>query len=556
MGLSTTNRILAAVLGVGILACSIQVAYGVGSSHAKAAWAKGVVLCVSRNGDVTAPGGARCPNGQKSLQLATSAQLVAAMDQADGAIAMPVASTGPAGAGPVVGPQGPRGETGATGATGASGPAGSSSGSGSGCSLATYPDLSGQDHHGCTVFSLNINGSDWVGANLAGAAWINSSAANVNLAHADLTGMRVTGTNLSGGDGSRLGGLDYANVTGVDFTAASQFGLGGVHMTGVQRANFPSTVPIATSVPGFGDVVFANGISVPGIDLHGRDITGTWLSVDDMSGGSLAGANLSNAILNVRDAHGLDLRGAQLTGATINNGIATFTGAHLEGLDLTHTTIWGKLSGAIMTGAVLPEVDHGLFGGYHEDLDLRSVVIPPGGANLQNFGLIRGSLAGVDFGASRWYAVGFYGADLSQVDLRDVWYDTPSVRGLFSANFNAADLSDANLAGTTLLGSHFNDSNLSRADLHGVTLTTSTNYCIDGVCTNQFIGTNLTQANLSGSDLRNGDFTNANFTGANLSNADLRGSTITGATFTGAIWTGATCPDGVAASGKVGGRCA
>ena len=111
-------------------------------------------------------------------------------------------------------------------------------------------------------------------------------------------------------------------------------------------------------------------------------------------------------------------------------------------------------------------------------------------------------------------------ASLNNIGLSEEKFDGSN---LVLANLSEAILSYSSLIGAILTGANLDGANLQGADLYGA---------------------NLTEANLAEADLYGADLTYVNLTGADLTNANL-----TNANLTYAMWEQTICPDGTLNSG-------
>jgi uncharacterized protein YjbI with pentapeptide repeats/beta-lactamase regulating signal transducer with metallopeptidase domain len=195
--------------------------------------------------------------------------------------------------------------------------------------------------------------------------------------------------------------------------------------TAVRRMRFDGMKLTRDMIVSCAGCTFRNA-DARGLDLHDLKLTAANFSGADMRGVNLSGAKLAGVVLSRANLGNADLRGAVLSGVELRD--ANFDGAQVEGIRLTGVAI----GHASLRGAML-----------------RTVV-----ANC----------VGCEFG----------GLDLHGQDLHGLT--------LTGANFNHADLRDANLSGV-----HFFSVDLSHANLNGADLT------------NAYLET----CDLDGADLRN-----------------------------------------------------
>lgn len=156
----------------------------------------------------------------------------------------------------------------------------------------------------------------------------------------------------------------------------------------------------------------------PGVDFHGRDLTGARFEQADLSRANFSGANLTDTVFDSADLTQADFTGANLTGARFVN--STFTGANFTSVDFT-------------TNVAFEAYSNGSVGGG----DLSFVRVNFTGANLTGVTLEHADLTRANF--TRAY---LNNADLSRANLTH-------------ANFTHANLWDANLGGADLTSTNF-----------------------------------------------------------------------------------------------------
>lgn len=204
------------------------------------------------------------------------------------------------------------------------------------------------------------------------------------------------------------------------------------------------------------------------IDFGGKSMAGLDLAGLDFSGARLAGSDLIGADLSDANLKGADLSNVRLDRTTITR--ADFTGANLENATILRPSIYStftvadtnwmeapKFTGARMAGAQL-------FGRF-DFADFKK-------ANLQR--AVFGSVEPRDENTA-----------LSRV-------------GLFSGDFD-----DADLEGATFIDSRLGFASFRNANVKGV----------------RFVGADLSRADFTGADV-----TGADFTGANLDEANFAGA--------------------------------
>jgi uncharacterized protein YjbI with pentapeptide repeats len=103
--------------------------------------------------------------------------------------------------------------------------------------------------------------------------------------------------------------------------------------------------------------------NLTGIDLHGRDLSGFYLSRKQLDSADLNGANLRKANLSQADLRKADLREARLEQAHLDGADladAVLTQANLTGAGLVQAKLGGAdLSAAVLVGADLRGADLG-----------------------------------------------------------------------------------------------------------------------------------------------------------------------------------------------------
>ncbi len=256
------------------------------------------------------------------------------------------------------------------------------------------------------------------------------------------------------------------------------------------------------------EAVLARGEGLAGWDLTGADLGGVAFARANMRGVLLENANLAQA-----DLSGCDLRGAVLAHASLmrskldgadlqqsNLGRARLTSASLEHADLREAICYqAVLSGACLRGADLRDAD--LVEAVVDEVDLS-------GAQAPRMTFCKTSFTGVK--AS--------GADLSESSFLEV-------------TFRDVDFSDATMCRTTFLQCEAQRVKFDRADLTRLVMTAD---CVFG--TVSAIEADLTDANLSGSTLAGADLRAARLDEADLSECNLRGANLSGIVARGSRW--------------------
>lgn len=175
------------------------------------------------------------------------------------------------------------------------------------------------------------------GANLTSRNFSNLDLRSLNLRGVYLAGANLTDTDLRGVD---LSGADLhqvvlirtnvqgTNLTGAVFTDAFSSALVGT----------PAAMSTGTAV--VNGYFIAPGISLAGLDLHGKNLSGL-----NLSGANLAGTNLSGANLTGVQMVGANLTNTNLAGANLTNLMATGVTGTPTGLPNTVTFSSGSILG-------------------------------------------------------------------------------------------------------------------------------------------------------------------------------------------------------------------
>jgi uncharacterized protein YjbI with pentapeptide repeats len=165
-------------------------------------------------------------------------------------------------------------------------------------------NLDGAELQGADLSGLNLAGTMFEGANLTGA----------NLSEADLQDANLS-TILTGAD------ISGADLTGADLYMVNSGSLKGV----------PASLPPHWSVVrGYlvGPYAELGDVSLVGIDLAGKDLTGAYFEDTNLTNADLQGADLARANMTDANLGGADLFGANLShinwvGAECPNGPMT-----------------------------------------------------------------------------------------------------------------------------------------------------------------------------------------------------------------------------------------
>jgi uncharacterized protein YjbI with pentapeptide repeats len=283
--------------------------------------------------------------------------------------------------------------------------------------MAAYPDFTGVDFSGCSLFSVSLNQTTWTNANLSGASWVNVQGNWLILAGANMANMSVKGSYLIAPTVG--GGLTGANVTGVNFAQAASFTMGGYGVQGAGSATFPATKAVVQD-DSYGTVIFGNGVQVPYISLQGLNLNGKVLG---------SSVNLHHANLTGTNLNGATLTGSNLTGVTL-------TGATFIGATLTGTTFDDSFN---FTG---PLDDSAMQEVFFDGAQLNGADFS--GMNLTNAVLGNGSLQGANFSGTNLNGVNLINSQMQGANF--------SGANLTNAFLEGANLTGANLSGTTRSG--------------------------------------------------------------------------------------------------------
>ncbi|NEQ95772.1 MAG: DUF2934 domain-containing protein [Cyanothece sp. SIO2G6] len=195
-------------------------------------------------------------------------------------------------------------------------------------------------------------------------------------------------------------------------------------------------------------VISLEGMILDSINLSDADLRGVDFSNASLRNTDLRGVNLSNANLTKANLTGAILTGANLNGATLNQ--TELSDAQLSSADFRRANILSvEFSAVDLNGA-----------------DFRDSV-------LKNVNFLGADLAGVSFVGAKLDHITFTNADLRYSRLYGTGTD------LAYMNFDNANLSDAQLNNTCLVGASFIKADFSRANLTGAVLSKDENNCID-----------------------------------------------------------------------------
>jgi uncharacterized protein YjbI with pentapeptide repeats len=359
----------------------------------------------------------------------------------------------------------------------------------------------------CTSFAgASLDGADLSGAELALADLSNADLRFVVGVATTLDGARLTGAMLGGSDWLRASFVG-ADMTGSVDAAAAR--LRDSDLTGV----------------------VANGVRLAAADLRGAVLVDIELRGADLSLAELIGvdARCADAITDPPppvialdtcvELHGASLRFARLIDGFFQHALLVEDGGgvpvDLEGTDLTRT----DFSDACFTAVAGGDCDPGLPGA-----PARLV-----GARVDGLRVDRAVMRGADL----------RGVDGGCVAPRPGDPDT----SLRCPSFVDADLRDADLSGSRVLGGDFAGAALTGADLaRGLLVgTVFDGATLDGV---RWVGADLTDGSLTGATAAGADWTNAILASADLTDASFDGATFAAGGTTTVTGASAECTPG------------
>jgi uncharacterized protein YjbI with pentapeptide repeats len=205
----------------------------------------------------------------------------------------------------------------------------------------TFAVMTRADLAEADLSSARLVGAELGGALFAETSFANATAAGVTFLKSDLSGLRLTGTDLT-----KCNFL-MANVNGVDFTGAVM----------VSAVFLGSTGDGAV----FRGAKLENLRVVKGSSFEGADFTGAKLDRANLRGTRLAACSFAGASLVGADLSECDLTGADFTRAVANDAMfmkANLTGANLASANLMQTVLQrATIAGASFAGANLFRAD-------------------------------------------------------------------------------------------------------------------------------------------------------------------------------------------------------
>ncbi|MET0521322.1 MAG: pentapeptide repeat-containing protein, partial [Jiangellaceae bacterium] len=342
------------------------------------------------------------------------------------------------------------------------------------CDL-SHEDYSGLSLRGAVFAGADLTGVDFSGTDLTGASFRGVvSVAGATFAKADLSGADFTGVDLTGHDlsglpmpavkvaGARLAGVNFTgtDLSGTDFRQAKDYA--GMNLTEADCSSCRF------------DGLRLTGFKFPGTQLRRASFTGATLDqaqfypagthdcdlsyVDFRQPKSLTGvrlsANLTNTTFDELVFDGLDFTGARTDGAS-------FAGADMRNARFSPNQVWCA-SSATMTDLSRAQISFGQLGPIWNNVDLSGTQITDLPADMSNLKAQRAIVTN---------------------------------RNLSQHNLQYCDFTDADLRGSTFVGSNLAYSMFTTAQLQGdsarhLVAASFTGACLEGV--------SFEQANLTG----------------------------------------------------------
>lgn len=240
----------------------------------------------------------------------------------------------------------------------------------------------------------------------------------------------------------------------------------------------------------------------------------------NLTGADLSNADLHSAILWFADLTGTNLSNAALVDSQVNGAkllSADLTGADISGADLGGTTRFGFTAEQLYSTANYHDRNLAGVDLSYNDLSAWSFVEQNlvdsdlGLSNLSETDFSKSNLRGNHIGGSILNGARFVGADLRDVFVSG-WgaYGVGSVSAV-GANFTSAQLQSIHMTYDNLSGAIYEDADLTEAILVGSDLIGA-----------DFQHSTAIEANLRGANLQGANFTGADLTGAILRGADAR----------------------------------
>lgn len=386
---------------------------------------------------------------------------------------------------------------------------------------ARCPDanLSGVDWSGRDLSYAELDGANLRGANLSGA-----SLRYADLSDVDLSGANLTNTNFADAHMRRATVTD-ATLKGTDFSRANLLG------TLFPGADLGADKQIALK----GAVL--NKALLTKARLVGNDLSTARLKGATLTGADLTGANLSSAVLDEADLSNAkldrsDLSQAQAVKAILSNASlvsVNASSANLSSADMSRAT----LTNSNLNTATLP------FANLHE-ANLRGVVAQQAnmshtdmfGADLSGMDFRWGTITGSDLRQASWFTAIMPYYQMMNLNLEGTDFRTFAPATDWGLNLNGSNLRNTNWRGWDHMQVGFWGADLTDADLREM----------NPKPYSMLIEAKFTRTKLSGSTFNKIWFTRAEFRSADARNVHWDGGFLAGTRFidtdlTGSTWT-------------------
>ncbi len=444
-------------------------------------------------------------------------------------------------------------------------------------------DLSGEPDGIFNNFSnANLTGATLTGTKLKGAHLTDAKLINANLQGADLesalfvnvdaTGADFRTTNFTDGK-IENSTFDLANLGGIALTDTKPENAGGISNSyrGANLRAFRAEdvilgsadfSPYDPGLPGTqtGTIRIWTSDALPSGFNKATDIVITNLSTATLPDTNLSASKFNGANLSNLTAEDLNLNNSDFSAYKTSNGqfiLTNLTNVILvdNPLKATDVQIVGaKFNSAILNGFKGDDVNlsNSDFSPFKDPVTQQYItsaidaatglaVANPGGGpirtQLNNASLSDSELGGADLTLVKAEFLFAEGVDLTNGKLQGVDMSnanlglanlnganfSPWVNPLNPANKIAAELNDAFMENTDILGTNFTEANLTGAKLKFT----------EGNGSTLLVGANLTSADLTSATLNNAQFDNADMTGATLNFAQLNGADLQNAQLDG-----------------------
>ncbi|MEY4879562.1 MAG: hypothetical protein RJB62_1031, partial [Pseudomonadota bacterium] len=298
-------------------------------------------------------------------------------------------------------------------------------------------NLSDADFTGAYLEETNLSGARLDSTCFGGASLIRANLTGASMRRADLRGAQIQGANLIGAD---LYEADMRREIGTEALSL----LAGGHSSGEIGQTDLSDALLASAN--------LERAKMPGVLACRADFSDSTMRHCDLSDGNLSYAKLTGANLERANLRNCDLTGADLA-HTVLAGILFFDDARTEGANMT-----GALTDEIVGRSVAE-----LPGGLQAVLEAHTRWVDSNGREG-----LPGDLSGVDLRGTRLFAH----ANLAAIICPGAIFYGLDLRGarLQGAQLEGADLRYARLAGADLRGANLKNAKLANADLRDANL--------------------------------------------------------------------------------------